>query len=155
MRRRGRNSGLDAQLAVVQARTPSLDWWAETLNGLAHRGETRELQPRLQQFRSLLADDQPTHALLLDSGTAQAILRKWSTWARLSVMAGQPVQERVQGLKDDLAVKMVQVEEKKASTDVLIAEVTVASEKAAEEEAAANVMESAFLTAHSSLLKTS
>merc|ERR1719377_149895 len=49
------------------------------------------------------------------------------------------VQDRVQGLKDDLAVKMVQVEEKKASTDVLIAEVTVASEKAAEEEAAANI----------------
>merc|ERR1719487_2371507 len=51
----------------------------------------------------------------------------------------EQVQERVQGLKDDLAVKMVQVEEKKASTDVLIAEVTVASEKAAEEEAAANI----------------
>ena len=63
----------------------------------------------------------------------------------------EQVQERVQGLKDDLAVKMIQVEEKKASTDVLIAEVTVASEKAAEEEAAANVMESAFLTAHSPL----
>merc|ERR1719269_130460 len=51
----------------------------------------------------------------------------------------EQVQERVQGLKDDLAVKMVQVEEKKSSTDVLIAEVTVASEKAAEEEAAANI----------------
>merc|ERR1719409_2182956 len=51
----------------------------------------------------------------------------------------EQVQARVQGLKDDLAVKMVQVEEKKASTDVLIAEVTVASEKAAVEEAAANV----------------
>ena len=98
MRRRGRNSGLDAELAVVQARTPSLDWWAETLSGLAHRSEIRGLQPRLQQLRSLLADDQPTHALLLDSRTAQAILRKWSTWARLSVMAGQPVQDRVQGL---------------------------------------------------------
>merc|ERR1719247_609517 len=34
---------------------------------------------------------------------------------------------------------MIQVEEKKSSTDVLIAEVTVASEKAAEEEAAANI----------------
>merc|ERR1719305_1363387 len=51
----------------------------------------------------------------------------------------EQVQDRVQGLKDDLAVKMVQVEEKKSSTDVLIAEVTVASEKAAEEEAAANI----------------
>ena len=98
VRRRGRNSGLDAQLAVVQARTPSLDWWAETLTGLAHRTESRGLQPRLQQLRSLLADDQPTHALLLDSRTAQAILRKWSTWVRLSVMAGQPVQDRVEGL---------------------------------------------------------
>merc|ERR1719191_1032583 len=49
------------------------------------------------------------------------------------------VQARVQGLKDDLAVKMVQVEEKKASTDVLIANVTEASEAAAVEEAAANV----------------
>merc|ERR1719191_1912039 len=51
----------------------------------------------------------------------------------------EQVQDRVQGLKDDLAVKMIQVEEKKASTDVLIQEVTVASEKAAEEEAAANI----------------
>jgi dynein heavy chain len=51
----------------------------------------------------------------------------------------EQVQARVQGLKDDLAVKMVQVEEKKASTDVLIAEVTVASEKAAGEEEAANI----------------
>merc|ERR1719171_1560681 len=49
------------------------------------------------------------------------------------------VQARVQGLKDDLAVKMVQVEEKKASTDVLIANVTEASEKAAVEEAAADI----------------
>merc|ERR1719482_444348 len=49
------------------------------------------------------------------------------------------VQARVQGLKDDLAVKMVQVEEKKASTNVLIENVTEASEKAAIEEAAAAV----------------
>merc|ERR1719506_2091204 len=49
------------------------------------------------------------------------------------------VQARVQGLKDDLAIKMVQVEEKKASTNVLIENVTEASEKAAIEEAAANV----------------
>merc|ERR1719316_2609241 len=49
------------------------------------------------------------------------------------------VQSKVQGLKDDLAVKMVQVEEKKASTNVLIENVTEASEKAAIEEAAANV----------------
>merc|ERR1719506_3110765 len=49
------------------------------------------------------------------------------------------VQARVQGLKDDLAVKMVQVEEKKASTNVLIENVTEASEKAAVEEAAANI----------------
>merc|ERR1719191_1742687 len=49
------------------------------------------------------------------------------------------VQARVQGLKDDLAVKMVQVEEKKASTNVLIENVTEASEKAAIEEAAADI----------------
>merc|ERR1719305_950236 len=49
------------------------------------------------------------------------------------------VQARVQGLKDDLAVKMVQVEEKKASTNILIENVTEASEKASVEEAAANV----------------
>ena len=98
VRRRGRNSGLDAQLAVVQVRTPSLDWWAETLIGLAHRSEVKGLQARLQQLRSLQSDDQPTHALLLDSRSAQAVLRQWSTWSRLSVMAGQPVQERVQGL---------------------------------------------------------
>merc|ERR1719482_1232362 len=49
------------------------------------------------------------------------------------------VQARVQGLKDDLAVKMVQVEEKKASTDVLIANVTEAAEKAAVEKAAADI----------------
>merc|ERR1719377_305022 len=49
------------------------------------------------------------------------------------------VQARVQGLKDDLAVKMVQVEEKKASTNVLIENVTVASEAAAVEAAAASV----------------
>merc|ERR1719305_236719 len=49
------------------------------------------------------------------------------------------VQARVQGLKDDLAVKMVQVEEKKASTNILIENVTVAAEKASVEEAAANV----------------
>merc|ERR1719482_2146366 len=49
------------------------------------------------------------------------------------------VQAKVQGLKDDLAVKMVQVEEKKTSTNILIENVTEASEKAAVEEAAANV----------------
>jgi dynein heavy chain len=49
------------------------------------------------------------------------------------------VKDRVDGLKEDLKVKMVQVKEKKDSTDVLIAEVTVASEKAAIEENAANV----------------
>lgn len=98
VRRRGRNSGLDAQLALVQARTPSLDWWAETLSGLDHRSEIRGLQPRLQQLRSLHTHDQPTHALLLNSGTARSILSRWSAWAQLSVMAGQPLQERVQGL---------------------------------------------------------
>jgi dynein heavy chain len=49
------------------------------------------------------------------------------------------VQARVQGLKDDLAIKMVQVEEKNTSTNILIENVTEASEKAAVEEAAANV----------------
>merc|ERR1719163_1794361 len=39
------------------------------------------------------------------------------------------VQARVRGLKDDLAVKMVQVEEKKASTNVLIENVTEEAEK--------------------------
>jgi dynein heavy chain len=50
----------------------------------------------------------------------------------------EQVQDRVQGLKDDLATKMIQVEEKKAATDVLIADVTTASEGAAIEEDSAN-----------------
>merc|ERR1719460_3149669 len=52
------------------------------------------------------------------------------------------VQARVQGLKDDLAVKMVQVEEKKASTNILIENVTDASEKAAVEAAETNKLAS-------------
>merc|ERR1719171_3006511 len=49
------------------------------------------------------------------------------------------VQSKVQGLKDDLAIKMVQVEEKKTSTNILIENVTEAAEKAAIEKAAADI----------------
>jgi len=51
----------------------------------------------------------------------------------------EQVQSKVEGLKEDLKITMVQVEEKKQSTDVLIKQVTVASASAAEEEASANL----------------
>eukprot|EP00746_Dinoflagellata_sp_MGD_P094656 gnl/MRDRNA2_/MRDRNA2_37720_c0_seq1.p1 gnl/MRDRNA2_/MRDRNA2_37720_c0~~gnl/MRDRNA2_/MRDRNA2_37720_c0_seq1.p1 ORF type:complete len:2173 (+),score=502.56 gnl/MRDRNA2_/MRDRNA2_37720_c0_seq1:470-6520(+) len=50
----------------------------------------------------------------------------------------EQVQEKVAGLKEDLKITMVQVEEKKAATAVLIEEVTKASEAAAVEKAAAD-----------------
>merc|ERR1712060_527456 len=53
----------------------------------------------------------------------------------------EEVQAKVQGLKEDLKITMVQVEEKKAATAVLIEQVTKASAIAAEEKALANVEE--------------
>ncbi|CAD7941439.1 unnamed protein product [Amoebophrya sp. A120] len=50
----------------------------------------------------------------------------------------EQVQEKVEGLKEDLKVTMVQVEEKKTATDALIAQVTEATDKANIEKAAAN-----------------
>merc|ERR1712146_34118 len=50
----------------------------------------------------------------------------------------EQVQEKVAGLKEDLKITMVQVEEKKAATAVLIEEVTKASEAAAVEKAVAD-----------------
>jgi dynein heavy chain len=50
----------------------------------------------------------------------------------------EQVQSKVQGLKDDLKITMVQVEEKKAATAILIDQVTKASAIAAEEKASAN-----------------
>jgi len=51
----------------------------------------------------------------------------------------EQVQSKVEGLKDDLKVTMVQVEEKKAATAILIDQVTKASAIAAEEKASANI----------------
>jgi len=50
----------------------------------------------------------------------------------------EQVQEKVAGLKEDLKVTMVQVEEKKAATAILIDQVTKASAEAAEEKSLAN-----------------
>merc|ERR1712159_212867 len=50
----------------------------------------------------------------------------------------EQVQEKVAGLKEDLKITMVQVEEKKAATAILIENVTKASEAAAVEKAAAD-----------------
>ena len=54
----------------------------------------------------------------------------------LAIMA--QVKEKVEGLQQDLSVKMVEVEQKKNATGVLINQVTVASEKAAAEKAIAD-----------------
>eukprot|EP00930_Biecheleria_cincta_P046148 TRINITY_DN3182_c0_g1_i7.p1 TRINITY_DN3182_c0_g1~~TRINITY_DN3182_c0_g1_i7.p1 ORF type:complete len:1861 (-),score=425.96 TRINITY_DN3182_c0_g1_i7:240-5396(-) len=51
----------------------------------------------------------------------------------------EQVQSKVEGLKEDLKITMVQVEEKKAATAVLIEQVTKASAVAAEEKAAADI----------------
>ena len=51
----------------------------------------------------------------------------------------EQVQSKVEGLKEDLKITMVQVDEKKAATAVLIEQVTKASAIAAEEKAAADV----------------
>ena len=45
----------------------------------------------------------------------------------------------MEGLKEDLKITMLQVEEKKTSTNALIEQVTVASAAAAEEKAVADV----------------
>jgi dynein heavy chain len=50
----------------------------------------------------------------------------------------EQVQAKVEGLKEDLKITMVQVEEKKAATAILIEQVTKASAHAAEEKAKAN-----------------
>merc|ERR1719253_1001637 len=50
----------------------------------------------------------------------------------------EQVQEKVAGLKEDLKLMMVQVEEKKSATAVLIDQVEKASAHAAEEKAKAN-----------------
>merc|ERR1719316_2498522 len=47
----------------------------------------------------------------------------------------EQVQSKVEGLKEDLKITMVQVEEKKVATNALIEQVTVASAAAAEEKA--------------------
>merc|ERR1712217_157982 len=51
----------------------------------------------------------------------------------------EQVQTKVEGLKEDLKITMVQVEEKKAATAVLIEQVTKASAIAADEKAKADV----------------
>ena len=51
----------------------------------------------------------------------------------------EQVQSKVEGLKEDLKITMVQVEEKKAATAVLIEQVTKASATAAEEKAGADI----------------
>merc|ERR1711972_974156 len=53
----------------------------------------------------------------------------------------EQVRSKVEGLKEDLKITMVQVEEKKAATAVLIEQVTKASAIAADEKAIANVEE--------------
>eukprot|EP00931_Biecheleriopsis_adriatica_P107676 TRINITY_DN819_c0_g1_i4.p1 TRINITY_DN819_c0_g1~~TRINITY_DN819_c0_g1_i4.p1 ORF type:complete len:2563 (-),score=618.44 TRINITY_DN819_c0_g1_i4:48-7736(-) len=51
----------------------------------------------------------------------------------------EQVQAKVEGLKEDLKITMVQVEEKKAATAILIEQVTKASAVAADEKAAADI----------------
>merc|ERR1719199_28662 len=50
----------------------------------------------------------------------------------------EQVQEKVAGLKEDLKIMMVQVEEKKSATAILIDQVSAAAGHAAEEKAKAN-----------------
>ena len=98
VRQRGRQPGVDAQLAVAQVRSPSLNWWGESLMALAQRQDSRALQPRLNQWRDLGAEAQPVQALLLADEPARVLLGQWRPWGLLQVMAGRPLQDHVRGL---------------------------------------------------------
>ena len=98
VRQRGRQPGVDAQLAVAQVRSSALNWWGESLMALAQRQNGRALQPRLNQWQELTASAQPAQALLLADEPARALLGQWRPWALLQVMAGRPLQDQVRGL---------------------------------------------------------
>jgi len=98
VRQRGRQPGVDAQLAVAQVRSSALNWWGESLMALAQRQNGRALQPRLNQWQELTASAQPAQALLLADEPARVLLGQWRPWALLQVMAGRPLQDQVRGL---------------------------------------------------------
>jgi hypothetical protein len=98
VRQRGRQPGVDAQLAVAQVSSSSLNWWGESLMALAQRQNGRALQPRLNQWQELASASQPVQALLLADAPARALLGQWRPWGLLQVMAGRPLQDQVRGL---------------------------------------------------------
>ena len=98
VRQRGRQPGVDAQLAVAQVRASSLNWWGESLMALAQRQNGRALQPRLNQWQQLASASQPAQALLLADDPARSLLSQWRPWGLLQVMAGRPLQDQVRGL---------------------------------------------------------
>ena len=114
VRQRGRTAGLEAQLAVAQARAASVDWWGETLTGLKHRQDSRGLQPRLRQWLAISSDGRPSHALLLGAEPTQTLLAAWQPWAFIQALAGQSLKGQVQGLslvadvdqQDDVGTKL-------------------------------------------------
>ena len=109
VRQRGRQPGVDAQLAVAQVRSSSLNWWGESLMALAQRQNGRSFQPRLNQWQQLASASQPVQALLLADDPARSLLGQWRPWALLQVMAGRPLQDQVRGLA--LAVDADRVEQ--------------------------------------------
>ena len=62
------------------------------------RGDTRALQPRLQQWQWLSSDAEPVQALTLASRPARELLSGWRPWMLVQALAGQPLQPHVQGL---------------------------------------------------------
>ena len=98
VRQRGRQPGVDAQLALAQVRSSALNWWGESLMALAQRQNGRALQPRLNQWQELTASYQPAQVLLLADEPARALLGQWRPWALLQLMAGRPLQDQVRGL---------------------------------------------------------
>ena len=98
-RQRGRQAGVEAQLAVARATAADADWWGETLPALAARRDGHALEPRLQQWRWLSRGQQtPTQSLMLASQPAQKLLAQWQPWNLMQAMAGQALLPRIQGL---------------------------------------------------------
>ena len=98
VRQRGRQPGVDAQLAVAQVGGANLNWWGESLAALAQRQDVRALAPRLNQWRDLATDVTPAQSLVLAAAPARTVLSMWQPWGLLQVIAGQPLQDHVNGL---------------------------------------------------------
>jgi hypothetical protein len=98
VRQRGRQPGVDAQLAVAQVSSSSLNWWGESLMALAQRQNGRALQPLVNQWQELASASQPVQALLLADAPARSLLGQWRPWGLLQVLAGRPLQDQVRGL---------------------------------------------------------